>query len=152
MYKTLLASCCKCRLVCEFLQVSTSRPLEFLKILCAVLYGYPVPKEIIRRSGKISTSKLTSRPLLFQTNIPTSRALAFELLEQNIQSVLKEKNLKKKKHNKSHFCNANYKTNTKLQKHRNALHSEFKWCYLCAEKFTTDKKFIIYRLCMHNTV
>ena len=38
----------------------------------AVHYGYPVPGEIIRRSGTISTSKLTSRPLLFQTNIPAS--------------------------------------------------------------------------------
>ena len=45
----------------------------------AVHYGYLVPWEIIRRSGTISTSKLTSRPLLFQTNIPASRAWASEL-------------------------------------------------------------------------
>ena len=38
MYKTLLASCCKCRLVLEFLQVSTSRPIRIpQRPLCSAL-------------------------------------------------------------------------------------------------------------------
>ena len=149
----------------------------------SVHYGYPVPGEIIRRSGTISTSKLTSRPLLFQTNIPASwaRLLSYsELLvslkkysflptfpetnESNAEEVEITKELlwdeaehsecteRKKKHSKCHLCNANYKTNTKLQKHMNPMPSEFKLCYLCAEKFSTDEKFINHRLCMHNAV
>ena len=63
-----------------------------------------------------------------------------------------EEEKSEKKHSKSHFCNKNYKTKMKLQKLMNPMHSEFKWCYLCAEKLTTDKKFINHGLFMHNTI
>ena len=62
-------------------------------------------------------------------------------MKQNIQSVLKKKKSEKK-----------HKTNAKLQKNMNPMPSEFKGWYLFAEKFTTDKKFINHRLCMHSTV
>ena len=123
-----------------------------LRSLDPVHYGYPVPGEIIRCSGTIFTSKLTSRPLLFQTNIPASRAWASELpggtnIAEKIQfppnisrdkwiqcrrgwntkelwwdesehsKCTQRRKIRKQKYSKGQLCNANYRTNRKLQKH-----------------------------------